>query len=281
MRQRAVGKTFLRFLVLGALCAIPRSGGAALAAGPSYTFGVIPAGPPVAVHKAWTPFVERVQRESGVALSLKVYERMTDFDADINQGAVDFLFANPVQFTFARAAQGYVPLVRSGRPIVGVLFVREDSPVRGARDLAGKEIAFVGSVNVCSIFVRETLLQGDATRIDFKPLFTGSAANVFKTVELGKAAAGATLDVDMPAGATYRTILETKPVASHPLAAHPRVPASAREAVAAAVLALAGQPDGAALLNGLRLAEPVRADYARDYQPLVEMKLETLYGSGR
>jgi phosphonate transport system substrate-binding protein len=123
---------------------------------------------------------------------------------------------------------------------------------------------------------RETVKQ-----LNFQPLYSGSSANVFKAVDIGKATAGATLDSDFgflpPAEAgRFRTILKTPPISSHPLSAHPRVPDAAREAVAAAVLALGAAPADQALLAAVRLAEPVRADYARDYRSLEEVDLRKL-----
>lgn len=126
------------------------------------------------------------------------------------------------------------------------------------------------------MFTRHVLSRGRVSPLDFQPLFAGSSANVFKTVELGKAAAGATLDSDLAAlspdqAILFRTIFTTPPIASHPLAAHPRVEAGVREAVAAAVLAIGAEPVNAALLTMIRLAEPVRAEYERDYRPLEEV----------
>ena len=98
-------------------------------------------------------------------------------------------------------------------------------------------------------------------------------------VVLGKADAGAALSVslaqDAPEAADeLRVILQTHPVAPHPLAAHPRVPAAVRERIAAATLALAGSAEGRALLAAVRLADPVRADYGRDYLLFDEMPSE-------
>lgn len=95
-------------------------------------------------------------------------------------------------------------------------------------------------------------------------------------VELGKAVAGATLDSDLALlpqieAGRFRTILRTPPMASHPLTAHPRVPLPVRRALADAVLALGADAGGRELLAKVRLADPVPADYERDYRPLEEV----------
>src|SRR5512142_2525087 len=52
----------------------------------SYILAVVPSAPPVATHTTWTPFVETLRRETGLDLSLKVYEKMSDFEADFEAG---------------------------------------------------------------------------------------------------------------------------------------------------------------------------------------------------
>lgn len=134
------------------------------------------------------------------------------------------------------------------------------------------------------MFTRHVLSRHGAGNLQFQPLFSGSSANVFKAVEIGKVAAGATLDSDFAMlpqaeASRFRTILTTEPIASHPLAAHPRVPAAVRDAVAGAVLAL-GATDRE-LLAGVRLADPVRADYGRDYRALEAIDIRGLAGGPR
>ena len=113
-----------------------------------YTLAVVPSVPPVATYTAWIPFVETLSRETSLDIQLKVYEKMSDFEADFSSGTPDFIFLSPTQMVLARAAQGYIPLVRGSKPLSGVLFVRKDSPYKTLKDLEGKEIAFVGSRNL-------------------------------------------------------------------------------------------------------------------------------------
>jgi phosphonate transport system substrate-binding protein len=130
-----------------ALTATATPGRAAPADG-SYVLGVVPSAPPVTMHANWMPIVERLAQATGLSLTLKVYEKMPDFEADLERGGPDFAFSNPMQIVLFHAAQGYVPLVRSSQPLVGVLFVPVDSPIRTVEELEGKQIAFVGAKSV-------------------------------------------------------------------------------------------------------------------------------------
>lgn len=117
--------------------------------------------------------------------------------------------------------------------------------------------------------------------LNLKRLYEGSTKNVFKSVIIGKAVAGVTLDVDLrnedpDVVDQLKVIMKTSDIPSHPLSAHPRVPPNVREALIRAILKLGKQTEEAAMLRNVRLMDPMRADYARDYRGLEEMDIEKL-----
>ncbi|OGW45699.1 MAG: hypothetical protein A2078_13185 [Nitrospirae bacterium GWC2_57_9] len=114
----------------------------------AYVIGVVPQQPPVTMYTNWMPFIERLMKETGEDIKLKVYETMSDFESDYNRGVPDLIFANPTQTVIAHRSQGYVPLVRSSKRIAGIVFVRNDSNIKSLTDLENKDVAFVGSRNV-------------------------------------------------------------------------------------------------------------------------------------
>lgn len=248
---------------------------------PKYTIAVLPQRPPVAMNTAWGPFLERLARETGMDFKLKLYDKMSLFEDDFAKGRPDFIFATPTQTVEARHLQHYRPLVRSTRLVSGIIVARKDSPINSIEDLEGKEIAFIGAENLCSIFVRHMLYSG-VKRIKFTPIYSGSTDNVFKTVLLGKASAGATLDVDeerepKETQSQLKTIYKTRQIAPHAISAHPRVPAKARKVLSKAVLAMGADPAGRQLLKEIRMPAPVQtADYARDYQHFEAVDIRTL-----
>lgn len=253
--------------------------------GDPYTIAVIPSAPPVTLHKQWTPFVERLSRETGLQFRLKMYERMAEFERDIWSGAPDFIFASPIQTVVARQENGYVPLVRGGKDIAIGLFVRKDSPYKSIDDLGGKSISFVGNKNLCSVFVQH-LLGKQRDKLTFTREYAGSTRNVIINVLLGKSAAGAVFLPELARESDdnrkqLREILVTPEIAPHPLSAHPRLPRPAQEAVKKTTLAIATTADGAELLKSLRLADPVAADYARDYRHLEEIDIKGLTNWGQ
>lgn len=128
--------------------------------------------------------------------------------------------------------------------------------------------------------VRQVLSQ-EQVKLNLKQLYAGSSSNVYKTVLLGKAAAGAVLDVDFDAQppdvkAQLLPLIHTPKMAPHPISAHPRVPKQLQQAITTAVLKMNMTPDGRKLLQGVQLTDPVTADYNRDYKALETMDYEAL-----
>ena len=242
------------------------------------TLAVVPQYTSVQIHKDWTPFIERVSRDSGVALTLKIYQSIPKFEADLVKGVPDFAFMNPYHEVMARRAAGYLPLVRDNTPLTGVLLVRRDSPVRTVKDLAGGKLAFP-SPNAfgASLYMRALLTEQEGVKIE--PVYVKTHSNVFRQVIVGQTVAGGTVNsaLQREPGTVIeqlRVIFETPATAAHPLAAHPRIPEAQRKAVTQAILKLRDDPTAAPLLQAVQMATPVAADYARDYRPLERLKLE-------
>lgn len=271
--MRSTGRNIVVALAVLALSVLTFFPVIAEAAGrKTYVFAVLPQQPPASMHALWIPLVERLERELGITIRLKLYDSMSRFEDGLKRGAGDFIFSTPPQMVIARSSQKYIPLVRGNRELAGVLFVRKDSPIKSVADLKATEIAFVGERNLCSVMTRYSLSQYN-TELNLVPLFSGSTTNVYRNVLLGKVAAGATLDVDIEREspetvAQLRVIMTTPKVAPHPVSAHPRVPKALREKMTATLLKLSKQKEGIELLKQVRIGEVVPADYARDYKNL-------------
>jgi phosphonate transport system substrate-binding protein len=250
-----------------------------------YTLAVMPSAPPVTLHKLWAPFVEQISRDSGLEFHLKMYEKMADFERDIGNGVPDFIFSSPIQTVVAHQSNGYRPLVRGGKSVAIGLFVRKDSPIKTVDDLAGKKVSFVGNKNLCSVSIRH-LLADRKNALTYTNEYAGSTKNVIFNVLLGKSDAGGVFvpELSMESEDTrnqLREIVETPEIAPHPLSAHPRVPRKIQEAARKAVLAMAAHSENTELFRKLRLAEPVAADYNRDYRALEVINIKELTNWGQ
>ncbi|MFH0784898.1 MAG: phosphate/phosphite/phosphonate ABC transporter substrate-binding protein [Pseudomonadota bacterium] len=236
-----------------------------------FIFAVIPQKPPEVMWKIWEPFIERLSRDTGLNIGLKVYENMNDFENDLKEGRVGFAYMNPVQEITAWNTQGYIPLVRNSKLIKGEIFVRRDSGLTGINDLAGKQISFIGTQNVCSV-----VLQKNLQKLNITPHYVGSSSNVYKAVTIGDTVAGGTLDIAFEADASdaktvLQSIYSTPPLSSHPIAAHPTVSVETRQMVMETVLRYTQSKEGQILLKSIKMPDPVTADYSNDYKPLAQL----------
>jgi phosphonate transport system substrate-binding protein len=89
------------------------------------------------------------------------------------------------------------------------------------------------------------------------------------------------LDVDfdrepVDASSQLRILTATEQIAPHPIAAHPRVPKKVMSKVTQSLLSIAADPGGRDLLRTVRMTDPIRADYARDYKPLENLDINSL-----
>jgi phosphonate transport system substrate-binding protein len=274
-RPQSVVRTCLRVLVAAAIALSPVVANAANA---PYRVSVVPHASVAEIHKAWIPFLGALAHETGTSLTLEVLPGVPQFEAAFLQGAPDFAFVSPYQAILAMQAQRYQPLVRDAKMLSGILVVKTDGPVHAVEDLAGKVIAFpTPNAFDASLYMRALLTSKFGLR--FKPDYAKTESDAFLGVARGTVmAAGGlrlTLEQEPPAVRQgLRVLYETPKTAPHPLVAHPRVPERVRSAMTEAALRLFRTAEGRALLRGVQIGEPVRADYARDYLPLERLGLD-------
>jgi phosphonate transport system substrate-binding protein len=246
--------------------------------GASYSVAIVPQYPAAHIQGEWQPVLDRVAQMAGIRLDMTFHESIPAFENAFLRGESDFIFVNPYHAVMARRAQDYVPLLRDGSALTGILVVRNDSPVVELAQLQGQAIAYPAPNAFGASLYMRALLQ-NLHHIDTVPNYVTTHGNVYRRVAIGDFAAGGgvnqTLDSLAPElRAELRVLYTTPAVASHPLCAHPRVPAPVQQGVIDAFLALAADAEGRALLQAARLPDPVKADYASDYAPLEALQLE-------
>lgn len=244
----------------------------------SYILAVVPYQLPLTVHKNWSPLAERLSQRLGARVELKVYRTFSHFEEDLLRGVPDLAFMNPYHLVMARKAQGYIPLVRSGRALSGILVVRRDSPIKTVADLDGKTIGFPDpNAFAASLYLRALLTERLGIR--FAPVYLDSHNEVYRHVIMGEVDAGGgiphTLEQELAVvREQLRVVYATPESPPHPLSAHPRVPAAVRQAVLKAILDMSAEESDMKLLESTQLTSPVAASYQSDYQPLEKLGLE-------
>ena len=146
----------------------------------TYEIAVVPQLPPLTTHKAWAPFVERIEQATGLKLKLKIYDRIPEFEVDTFAGKPDFAFMNPYHAVMAKKSQGYIPLVRDGANLLkGIVVVATHGPIKKIEDLNGKEIAFPApNAYAASLYVRARL--SETFNLKFTPRYLETHTDVYR-----------------------------------------------------------------------------------------------------
>lgn len=244
----------------------------------TFTISVVPQFTPVDTGLRWTPLLTRLEAETGYGYRLRLLDKIPKFENDFLDGTPDLVFLNPYHMVMAAKSRGYTPLVRGSEPLKGILVVNKTSQINTLQDLNGKTLAFPApNAFGASLYMRALLIEKEGLK--FRTNYVGTHQNVYRHVLFGDAAAGggvvATLTKEpMDLRQRLRVLYTTPGVPPHPIAAHPRVPRIVREKIIAAMIKIDSDPAGHKLLAAVELDKLVRADYARDYQPLEKLRLE-------
>jgi phosphonate transport system substrate-binding protein len=231
----------------------------------------------VEMTRSWSPVVQALN-EAGLQCELVVYPSITQFEPEFLKGKADFVFLNPYHMVMARRSQKYEPLLRDTRPLEGVLLVKNEGPVKAIEQLKDHRISFPApNAFAASLYIRSVLERQH--RVPFEAHYAQNHRNAIRQVLTGdSAAAGAvrtTLEKE-PADIQQqlRVLYSTPALSPHPIAAHPRVPASVRKQFSQTLLALAQNPATKPLMAAIQMPDPLIASYAKDYAPLEKLNIE-------
>lgn len=235
-----------------------------------YTVAVVPALPATEIKCRWQPLLDALQRETGFVLRFRFYDDNQAFEHGLARSEPDFAMIGPLQTWKAR--HSYQPMLRDGAPMVGVVLVRKDSPIRTLADLSGRTVAFPGGSDVTAslLFAHELKALTRAPRL----LPQRTHVNGLRAVTLGKADATISNSYSlrlMPPGleAQLRTIHRTAAMPGPSFGHARRVPGDAVRAMKDALLQL--KDANPALLDSALMPHLTEADLDRDYSVLAPL----------
>ncbi|MBJ6727398.1 phosphate/phosphite/phosphonate ABC transporter substrate-binding protein [Geomesophilobacter sediminis] len=242
----------------------------------SYTIGIVPQYEQRKLYAIWKPIVDELERRTGLSFRLVTTLQIQDFDREISRGSFDFIYVNPYYIVQTRKTQGYLPLVCDKTQIHGVLVVKKEGPVRSVRELNGKTVALPSPNAIgASLMMRADL---DQMQVAITPLYVKTHSSVYLHVVKGMAAAGGGIDktlAEQPPAVrdALRVIHRTRPIPSHPVAVHPRVPKRDAEIVRQALIAMGSDPKGKELLAKVPFLQ-IGPTTQREYLKMVDWGLE-------
>lgn len=232
-------------------------------AGAPYAFGVLNQRSLQATAAYWNPILNYVSARSGVPLELHIGRTANETTDRIVAGKLDFAYTNHL-FTPKRAALGWRVLARQdSRGIRGQVVVREDSPVKSLKDLAGLSVAFPNPYAFVGYYVPfDALLRAN---VKVTPLFAGNQEAAMGQLMSGQVAAAGVnhqvmADFALRNGFKYRVLSESEPYFDLAVMASPHVSSADGEKVRQAFVGMGSDPEGQRVLNAaaqaIALAKP-------------------------
>jgi phosphonate transport system substrate-binding protein len=246
----------------------------------AYTFGVVPQYDQRQMFATWKPILNELEKRTGLSFRLVSTPTIPAFEKECLKGAYDFIYLNPYTLLKANKAVGYLPIIRDRTDLRGILVVRKDSPVKSPAELNGKTIAFPAPNAIgASLLMRADL--SNLYHIRFSPLYVTSHDSVYLHVAKGLTEAGGGVEKTLGEQKaairdTLKVIYQTRPIPSHPVAAHPRVTSRDAEKVRRAFMEMEATPGGRELLAKIPMNHPIPAA-VNDYTPMMKWGLDAFW----
>lgn len=159
----------------------------------------------------------------------------TDYSSMIEAmrfGRIEVAYFGPLSYVLAKSKsdiEAFAVGVSKGSPTyTSVVITQADSAIKSLRDLKGKIVAYGDMASTSSHLVPRAMIEdaGLAANTDYKTVYVGAHDAVARSVETGKAQAGALSRPIFDSlvksgridGTKVRVLAETKPIPNYPMA---------------------------------------------------------------
>ncbi|MDC8832375.1 phosphate/phosphite/phosphonate ABC transporter substrate-binding protein [Alteromonas gilva] len=221
----------------------------------SYTFGVVPQQSAYKLAQMWTPVLQHISAQTGIALKFVTAKDIPSFEEALAQGHYDIAYMNPYHYTVFHDKSGYVPLVRDvKKPLQGIIVTRRDSQINDISQLHGLTLAFPApTAFAASIIPRAELNHAG---VSITPRYVHSHDSVYLSVIKGLFTAGGGIMRSLehlPAEqrAELKVLWRSQQYTGHAIAAHSDVPDAHRQHLIRAFSQLDETEQGRTLLEQL------------------------------
>lgn len=246
-----------------------------------YKFGVVPQFEVRKTQKIWLPILEEIEKQTGFHIELVGSVNISIFEDQLLAGEFDFAYMNAYQFLLSNESLGFTPLVRDvAKKLYGIIVARKDGKINSIEDLDGKTIAFP-SPNALGATLLARSELADKFQLKYKPKYVRSHTSVYLNVVTGQVDAGSGVQKTLQKQRdnikeSLKVIYKTQKVATHPIAAHSRMPKLDQEKITKVLLALGDSKEGMKLIGNIPMKK-IGAAKLSDYDSLKAMGLEKYY----
>ncbi|MDH5694668.1 MAG: phosphate/phosphite/phosphonate ABC transporter substrate-binding protein, partial [Gammaproteobacteria bacterium] len=243
------------------------------------SWGFVPQFDSMQTLKQWGPLIKELENNIPISIEVKTYKTFQEFSSELKSGVLDIVYVNPHQVLIAKQSMGYLPIIHDEKKkLQGILVVRKDSHFQSVDELNGKTVAFPALVAFGASTYLRAMLKEDHN-IDIAPFFAGSHKNSYRSVLLGKAAAGGGVYKTFLAESQafqeqFRVLYETPKVQPHAIIVHPRIGNELSEIIAENIIKLRESERGQKALKFSPIQNPERSNYRKHYSKLEKLGLD-------
>jgi len=240
---------------------------------PALRLGLVPERDVFAQRRAYRELADYLETTAGLrteVVTLNSYRAVLD---DFHEQQIDAAFLGSLVAVLAVDREGAQTVIKSEHPGAistyhGVVFVRDDSPIRTVAELAGHSLGIVRTTTGGNVFPLWLLLQNDMLAPPRAPhmVWVGTHDDVVNQVELGGVDAGAVKDMRLDAyeqahpTTKFRRLATSQAVPENGLVIRRDYPPAQRAALVQALLGMAHDPAGAHVLAALGLTRFLPCD---------------------
>lgn len=106
-----------------------------------YNLGILPYLPLTRIHELYGPIAADLSAKLGREVRLSSKADYASFRDELRRQTYDIGFVQPFDYVDAHDKYGYLPLARRAERLDAVIVVRQDSTLKGIKDLQGKTVA--------------------------------------------------------------------------------------------------------------------------------------------
>lgn len=243
------------------------------------TLGVTPLKSAARLAEEWQPLTEEIGRRAGIELVFRTAPNVPAFGERLAKGEYDIAFMNPYHYALVSAKPGYRAFARErDRPLVGIIVVRKDGPIRSIKDLSGQTVIFPTPLAFAASMLTQAELRHQGIHIDAR--YVQSHESVIHGVTSGGFVAGGTIakivaSAEPGVASQLRDIYQTKAYHAHPFAIHPRLGKDLVMRLRAAFMSLNDDETGRRVLDRIAF-KGIEPANDRDYDDARRLDMRAL-----
>lgn len=224
------------------------------------TLGIHPFKPPTTLIKSFTPLATYLSHKMNEPVSIKISKDYQTHIDSVGQDKFDLAYMGPAPYVEMVQAYGQKPLlarqvINSSPVFHGKIIVRKDSPIQSIEELKGKRFAFGDPNSTMGHLMPRYMLAQAGVRAEQLASFKhiSDHMNIVLAVLAGDFDAGAVKEdvffTQEQRG--LRAIATSPPIFDHLFISSKRLPAEKVGALRNALLNLAKEPNGKAILQAM------------------------------